>query len=162
RRVVEGAADAPDAVVEAALEVDEGVGGPDLPLQLVARHQLPGPAREGGEDLGRLGLQAHPRALGDQLARVRVELEAAEAQHGGQRGGGRTVLADGELPLLSWASSALRMVPPGADRALQIALTFPDLRTMAGAPRETALARNSRRLHEVDVEASPGPRRLRP
>ena len=58
RAVVQRAADLVDAEVEAAVEVDEGVGAPQGLADLLARDDLAGPAGEQPQNLERLGREA--------------------------------------------------------------------------------------------------------
>ena len=77
--VSEGLADFVDGGVEAVVEVDEGVGGPELLLQLFAGDDFSGALEQQGEDLERLALQAELDSALAQFACAEVEFEDSEA-----------------------------------------------------------------------------------
>ena len=66
--------------VEAVVEVDEGVGGPELLLQLFARDDVSGMIEEQSEHLEGLALQAQLDATLAQFSRAEVELEDSETR----------------------------------------------------------------------------------
>src|SRR5262249_46898488 len=82
RRVAERVANLRDAVVQAAIEIDEGVAAPDALLQFSARHYLARTLDQDAEHARRLRLQALRVAVAPQLARALIELEIAEVNHG--------------------------------------------------------------------------------
>jgi hypothetical protein len=66
-------------VIQALIEVDEGVGGPDSPLQLFAGHNVTGALKQCAQELERLNLQFDPEAVAMQFARPEPDFEITEA-----------------------------------------------------------------------------------
>jgi hypothetical protein len=62
------------------LEIPEGFGWPELPLQLVAGDQVSRPTEERRQNLEGLSGQAYPNALSSQFLTSQVHLEGAEAK----------------------------------------------------------------------------------
>src|SRR5208337_5555704 len=69
--------------VEAVIEVDEGVGRPNLCAQLVPRHDLAGILQQGAEDLKRLFLKSDTGAVLAQFSGDQIDLKNAKAQKPG-------------------------------------------------------------------------------
>ena len=61
------------------LKVDEGVGGPKLPVQLFARNQLAGVLEEADQDLHRLPFKPDLSTLPPEFARTQIKLEEPES-----------------------------------------------------------------------------------
>src|SRR6185503_1146087 len=78
--VTQRRADLADAEVQGLLEIDERALVPDLALDLLARHEIAGPADEEREDARGLRLETRPHPGLPQLATSRVQLEDAEAE----------------------------------------------------------------------------------
>lgn len=68
-----------DAEVEATVEVDVGVGAPELFAEFVAEDNFVGAGEEDGQQLGRLGLEAHGGAVAAKFAGGGLEVEGPEA-----------------------------------------------------------------------------------
>jgi hypothetical protein len=64
------------------LEVDEGVSGPEAPMQFLSRDQFAGPLDQRGQQPERLILDVDRNVIPPQLARACVELERPEADDG--------------------------------------------------------------------------------
>ena len=79
-RVAEGLADLADAEVQALLEVDERVAGPDVLTDLAPPHHLAAAAGQEGEHLEGLRRQLDDVAVLTQLASPRIELEGSKAE----------------------------------------------------------------------------------
>jgi hypothetical protein len=75
-----------DGGVEAVVEVDEGVGGPEFLLKIFAGHDFSGAVEEHGKDLEGLSLEAKFDAAFAEFAGVQVEFEDAEADDAAVRG----------------------------------------------------------------------------
>jgi hypothetical protein len=78
--VAEGGADLADAEVQRLLEIDEGAGGPDLRLHLLARHHVAGAAGQQRQHLEGLRLKAHEGPAPAQLPGSEIHFEHAEAE----------------------------------------------------------------------------------
>ena len=78
-RVAEGLANLADAEVEALLEIHEGVAGPDVLANLIARDHFARPAHEEREHLRRLRREFDQIAVLAKLAAGDVQLERSEA-----------------------------------------------------------------------------------
>ena len=74
-----------DRSVEAVVEIDEGVGGPNLGTKLIPGDNFGRALHQGSENLKRLLLQPEARTRFAQFARFQVELEDPEAQDRGKR-----------------------------------------------------------------------------
>src|SRR4051794_9270324 len=66
--------------VQAVIKVHEGVGRPELLLQLFASHDLSGALEQQREDLKGLALEAHSYPTFAQFAGRKVDLEDSESQ----------------------------------------------------------------------------------
>ena len=77
--ISEGLADLVDGGVEAMVEVDEGVGGPEFLLQFFAGDDFSGALEQQGEHLEGLTLQAKLDSALAQFACAEVEFEDSEA-----------------------------------------------------------------------------------
>ena len=84
--ISEGLADLVDGGVQAVIEVDESVGGPELLLQLLAGDDLAGAVEQESQDLERLSLEAEPHAILAQFPGGEIELEDSEAGDSGMVG----------------------------------------------------------------------------
>jgi hypothetical protein len=62
------------------VEIDEGVGRPDLFPEFVASNQVSGSPQQSGKHVQRLSLQAQLPATLAELARADVQLKSVEAQ----------------------------------------------------------------------------------
>jgi hypothetical protein len=60
-------------------KVDEGVGGPEFPMKLLARNQLTGVVEETDQDLNRLPFKPDFSALPLELAGTQIKLEDPES-----------------------------------------------------------------------------------
>src|ERR1017187_5028346 len=69
-----------DRCVEAVVEVDKSVGGPELLLQLFARDHFTRPLQQQGQHLERLPLQAQHHAALAQFACAEIELKLPKAR----------------------------------------------------------------------------------
>jgi hypothetical protein len=67
-----------DRGIQAVIEVDEGVGGPEALLDLFAGDDFSGSFEEQGEDLEGLSLEAELDAALPQFARAEIEFENSE------------------------------------------------------------------------------------
>jgi hypothetical protein len=65
------------------IEVDKGVGLPDLGAEFFAGDEIAGPIEKRGQNLERLTLQAELDAAFPELARVSIKLENVETKHAG-------------------------------------------------------------------------------
>jgi hypothetical protein len=80
RGIPERAANLGDRGVQARVEFDERVVGPQELPQLLARDQLTRPGYQEAEYAGRLLLQGHATAVAVQNPRIEIELERSEAR----------------------------------------------------------------------------------
>ena len=78
--VSEGLADFVDGGVEAVVEIDESVGGPEFLLELFARDDFASAFEKQGENLERLALQAELDAAFAQFAGAEIEFEDSKAE----------------------------------------------------------------------------------
>src|SRR6185436_4790972 len=85
RVVAESAADLPDAVVQALIELDEGRPIPDGVTEFLARHDVAGALDQDGEHAKRLWLEPDAAATAEQQRRARIQFEVPEAQASGAR-----------------------------------------------------------------------------
>ena len=69
-----------DGAVQPAVEVDEGLVGPEPLPERLARHGRAARVEQGLQDPQRLLLQTHPQALPPELAGTPVQLENAEPE----------------------------------------------------------------------------------
>ena len=63
------------------VEIDEGVGRPELLLQLLPGDHIAGTLQQHGQNLEGLLLEFDPQPVPAQLAGVQVGLKGAEADH---------------------------------------------------------------------------------
>ena len=70
-----------DRRVQAVVEINERVGGPEALANLLAGDQLAGLLQQDFENLDRLALQLQPDAILTELSALRVELEGAETEN---------------------------------------------------------------------------------
>jgi hypothetical protein len=77
----------PDSRAEAVIEIHEGIGGPQLLPQFLARHRLAGTLQQQAKDLEGLLLNLDPESVFAQVAGAQVGLERSEAN--GLMPGGR-------------------------------------------------------------------------
>ena len=68
RIILEDAPDLPDGKIQAMLEVDVGIGAPDLVHQFLARDDFSGPCGKDCQHLGRLRLQLQRNIVASQFA----------------------------------------------------------------------------------------------
>jgi hypothetical protein len=85
--IAEGIADLVDGFVEAVVEVDIGVGGPETFLQIFAGDDLAGMVEEHREDADGLFLEADAKAVFAELAGAKIEFENSEAEPCARLGG---------------------------------------------------------------------------
>jgi uncharacterized protein (DUF1786 family) len=78
-RVAQSLAQLIDGGVQAVVEIDEGIGGPELLAHLLARNHIAGTLEKQGQHLQRLILKAKLGAVFAQLARGEIKLEEAKA-----------------------------------------------------------------------------------
>jgi hypothetical protein len=69
-----------DGVVEAVVEIHEGIGGPDAPLQLLARDRLTGMFQKDLQNLEGLLLQLDLHTVLAEFARTQIKLEVSEPE----------------------------------------------------------------------------------
>ena len=75
--------------IQAVIEIDESIGGPDFFAQVVARDHLTGILQQGSENLKRLFLKPYASAVFAQLSGGQVDFKNAKAQEAGSAVGGR-------------------------------------------------------------------------
>lgn len=68
-------------IVQAMIEINKRVSGPDLLSQLFARDYISGPLQQSSQDLQRLTLQAEAYAAFAQLTGANVQFKAIESQY---------------------------------------------------------------------------------
>ena len=71
--------------IEALVEVDVRIGGPERLPELFTSHQFPGTPQQKSQYLGRLARETHPPALLKELSRFEVKFENAESNHRTQK-----------------------------------------------------------------------------
>src|SRR6266705_3785162 len=79
-RVAQGLPQLPHGRVEAVVEVDERIRGPELVPQLLSGHHLARTLQEQGQQAKRLILQTDPQSLPAQLPGREVYFEGPEAE----------------------------------------------------------------------------------
>ena len=83
-RIAERVADFVDGLVEAMVEVNEGVLGPEVLLKLLAGNDLSRLFQEHGENLEGLLLQLDPDPLPAKFSGPEIDFEDSEMDHMGQ------------------------------------------------------------------------------
>ncbi len=99
-----------DGRVQAVVEVDERVGGPELLLQLFARDHLARPLQQQSQHLKGLLLQAQLDAALAQFSRAEVQLEDSEARDSGCDFAARRRSVAGRSGVVGLGPSTLRLL----------------------------------------------------
>jgi hypothetical protein len=86
-RVAERFAQLPDCVVQSDIEIDERLGRPEMLPELLARDDFTWTGQQEPQNLKGLFRKPHLQAVSAQFTGLRVELEDAEADNSGGRGG---------------------------------------------------------------------------
>src|SRR6185295_16800772 len=135
-----------DGAVEADVEVDEGIAGPEGLADLLPCHDLARTFQEEGEDLKGLLLQPDLQPFPVQLPRARIELEVAEAV---RRAGGRGFHAG--------PCDCNPAAGPHASAIVSAANTYLRVRRMSAANQPPAMVRRLRFEQLASARAkSPG------
>jgi hypothetical protein len=98
------------------VEIDEGIGRPNLSPQFLARDHIAGAIQQRRQDLQRLTLQAQPYAALAQFARANIQFEIVETQYA------RAWFGAGHLTLAEVDQSITFLLPE--DRVEEGANTF--------------------------------------
>jgi tRNA pseudouridine-54 N-methylase len=78
-RIIERLTESGNGAIQSVIEVHERVGGPELLLQLLARHHIARALQQRGQDLKGLLLQPNPLAIFAQISGAKIDLEQCKA-----------------------------------------------------------------------------------